>query len=42
MGARAKKVAAGDSAAAAAVPALTIGILVGAVLAVFLAVMKPF
>jgi putative membrane protein len=42
MGARAKKVAAGDPAAAGAVPALTIGILVAAVLAVFLAVMKPF
>ncbi|HVW25941.1 MAG TPA: CopD family protein [Polyangiaceae bacterium] len=42
MGARAKKVANGDGAAAAAVPALTLGILGAAVLVVFLAVMKPF
>jgi putative membrane protein len=42
MGARAKKVAGGTAAAASAVPALTIGILVGAGLAVFLAVLKPF
>lgn len=42
MGARAKKVANGDADAAAAVPALTLGILGAAVLVVFLAVMKPF
>ena len=42
VGARAKKVANGDAAAAAAVPSLTIGILVATVIVVFLAVMKPF
>jgi protoporphyrinogen IX oxidase len=42
MGARAKKVAAGEGAAAEAVPALSLGILAAAVLVVFLAVMKPF
>jgi len=42
VGARAKKLTAGDSGAASAVPALGIGILVAATLAVFLAVMKPF
>ena len=42
MGARARRVADGASGAASAVPFLTIGILVSAALAVFLAVMKPF
>ncbi len=42
LGARAKKVAGGDGAAAGAAGGLTIGILVAALLAVFLAVMKPF
>ncbi|HEX4336344.1 MAG TPA: CopD family protein [Polyangiaceae bacterium] len=42
MGARAKKVAAGEAGAASAVPSLTIGILLAAGLVVFLVVMKPF
>jgi putative membrane protein len=42
MGARAKKTAGGAADAAAAVPGLTIGILVAAGLVVFLVIMKPF
>jgi putative membrane protein len=42
LGARAKKAASGESPNTAGVPVLAAGILAGAVVAVFLAIMKPF